>query len=109
MGGLHWDAGARARALQCFEAGLGLLGGHSEHIELAHLYQEMGRMAFRSGDNQRAVEWAERALAQAERLAANRNEARGSADHDRSKDVAGAISQAYNTLGVALARMGQSD
>ena len=38
-GGLHWDAGARARALQCFEAGLGLLGGHREHIELAHLYQ----------------------------------------------------------------------
>ena len=58
MGGLHWDAGARARALQCFEAGLGLLGGHREHIELAHLYQEMGRLAFRSGDSQRAVEWA---------------------------------------------------
>ena len=26
MGGPHWDAGARARALQCFEAGITLLG-----------------------------------------------------------------------------------
>src|SRR4030095_8457803 len=26
IGGLHWDAGARPRALQCFEAGLALLG-----------------------------------------------------------------------------------
>ena len=60
MGGLHWDAGARTRALQCFEAGLALLGEHREHIEQAHLYQEMGRLAFRSGDSQGAVEWAER-------------------------------------------------
>jgi tetratricopeptide (TPR) repeat protein len=61
MGGLHWDAGARARALQCFEAGLALLGDDREHIEQAHLYQEMGRQAFRSGDSQRALEWAEQA------------------------------------------------
>ena len=60
-GGLHWDAGARARALRCFEAGLALLDAHPEHIERAHLYQEMGRLAFRSGDSQRAVEWAEQA------------------------------------------------
>src|SRR5207245_130268 len=46
MGGLHWDAGARARALQCFEAGLGLLGGDRAPIELAHVYQELGRPAF---------------------------------------------------------------
>ncbi|HEX4995106.1 MAG TPA: adenylate/guanylate cyclase domain-containing protein, partial [Methylomirabilota bacterium] len=71
MGGLHWDAGARARALQCFEAGLALLGDHREHIEQAHLYQEMGRLAFRSGESQRAVEWAEQARLHAERLAAD--------------------------------------
>jgi len=70
-GGLHWDAGARSRALQCFEAGLALLGDDREHIEQAHLYQEMGRLAFRSGDSQRAVEWAEQARLHAERLAAD--------------------------------------
>ena len=37
MGSLHWDAGARARALQCFEAGLALLSDLPEHIEQAHL------------------------------------------------------------------------
>ena len=30
-------------------------------IELAHLCQEMGRLAFRTGDNQGAVDWAGRA------------------------------------------------
>ncbi len=107
LGGLHWDAGDRDRALACCRTGLALLDNRSEHIELAHLYQEMGRMAFRGGDNHRAVEWAERALAQAERLAAGFNEAAAPNDRDSPKEVAAAISHAYNTLGVALARMGR--
>jgi adenylate cyclase len=102
MGGLHWEAGARARALQCFEAGLALLGGHPEHIERAHLYQELGRLAFRSGDSLRAIEWAEQGRLHAERLAA-----------DPGLDPAGrgeavtAAAQSGNTLGVALARLGR--
>ena len=43
------------------------LSGSAAHIEAAHLYQELGLAAFRSGDNQQAVEWAERALQSAER------------------------------------------
>jgi adenylate cyclase len=101
MGGLHWNAGERERALACFEAGLELLGGAPDHIELAHLYQEMGRLAFRSGDSHRAVEWAERALAQAERLAGK--------DGEAAKEAPAAMAQAYNTLGVALARLGRLD
>ena len=38
-------------------------------IELAHLCQEMGRLSFRTGDNQEAVDWTGRALQQAERAA----------------------------------------
>jgi adenylate cyclase len=102
MGGLHWDAGERARALQCFEAGLGLLEHHSEHIERAHLYQEMGRLAFRSGDSQRAVEWAEQARLHAERLAAD-----PALDADGRRDAATAAAQSHNTLGAALARLGR--
>ena len=71
IGGLHWEAGDRARARAGFETGLALLAGQPEDVELARLYQEMGRAAFRSGDNAGAIEWAERALAHAERLAAS--------------------------------------
>jgi predicted ATPase/class 3 adenylate cyclase len=109
IGGLHWEAGKREHARACFQAGLALLAGHDEHIELAHLYQEMGRMAFRSGDNQGAIEWAERALAQAERLNAGFNEASAPHDGEARTEVAAAIAHAYNTLGVALARMGRLD
>jgi adenylate cyclase len=102
MGGLHWDAGARARALGCFEAGLALLDGDSEHIERAHLYQEMGRLAFRSGDSERAVEWAEQARLHAERLTTD-----PALDADGRGEAVTAAAQSHNTLGVALARLGR--
>jgi adenylate cyclase len=102
MGGLHWDAGARARALQCFGAGLALLGDDREHIEQAHLYQEMGRQAFRSGDSQRAVEWAEQARLHAERLAGD-----PTLDAAGRAEAQGAAAQSHNTLGVAFARLGR--
>ncbi len=107
MGTLSWAAGDRERALACFQRGLDLLHDQPDHIELAHLYQEMGRLAFRSGDNRRAVEWAERALAHAERLAA-RAPAMG-ATEERRREAAAAIAHAYNTLGVALARLNKTD
>ena len=102
MGGLHWDAGARTRAVQCFETGLALLGNDREHIEQAHLYQEMGRLAFRSGDSQRAVEWAEQARQHAERLAAD-----PALDAEGRGEAVTAAAQSHNTLGVALARLGR--
>ena len=67
---LAWDAGDRPAAAARLRAGLELMEGQPEHIELAHLYHEIGRQAFRNGDNEGAVAWAERALSQAERLAA---------------------------------------
>ncbi len=100
IGGLHWNGGDRPRALACFQAGLALLEGRLEHVELAHLYQEMGRLAFRSGDNARAREWAERAASGGERLYAT------AGGEEARRDAAAAMAQAYNTLGIALARMG---
>jgi adenylate cyclase len=104
---LSWDAGDRAAAAARLRAGLELMEGQPEHIELAHLYHEIGRQAFRNGNNENAVAWAERALSQAERLAATPvgSEALGGAD--QAAEVASAMTQAYNTLGVALARMGR--
>src|SRR5579859_5359689 len=109
VGGLYWTAGDRARALGLFQEGLNLLRGRLEHIELAHLYQEMGRLAFRSGENNRAVEWAEQALAQAKRVAEGLPATTPSEAGDRRKEVAVAVAHAYNTLGVALARLGKTD
>ncbi|HEU4922925.1 MAG TPA: tetratricopeptide repeat protein, partial [Burkholderiales bacterium] len=55
---------------------------------------EMGRLAFRSGDNRGALNWAERALGDARRSQAD-------------GEAAGAVAQALNTLGVAMARLGR--
>jgi tetratricopeptide (TPR) repeat protein len=101
IGRLHWDAGDRAEAAHCFEQGLALIDGESDHIERAQLYREMGRLAFRSGDNQGAARWAEQALAEAERLAARAP----AATDDARRAIAEAIALALNTLGVALARL----
>jgi predicted ATPase/class 3 adenylate cyclase len=97
IGGLHWDAGDRERAGACFAAGLELLGDAGDPIERAHLFQEMGRLAFRAGDNAAAIAWAERALAEAAR----------DGDTPAGPEAAAMSAQAYNTLGVALARTGR--
>ncbi len=86
----HWAAGQTDRALADLESARGALGADLETIEAARIAQELGRIHFRLGDNRRATEWAEQALALGERLAA--------------PDV---ISHAYNTLGVAAARAGE--
>jgi tetratricopeptide (TPR) repeat protein len=67
-------------------------------MERAQLYQEIGRLAFRVGDNAGAIAWAERALAEA---------ALDGADPQRAREAAATRAQAYNTLGVALARTGR--
>ncbi|MCE3250766.1 MAG: family ATPase, partial [Geminicoccaceae bacterium] len=101
IGGLHWEAGERDRASACFRLGLERLGEDGSPIERAQLFQEMGRLAFRAGDNAGAVEWAERALAEAAR--GNEIET----DAERAREAAAMRAQAYNTVGVALARTGR--
>lgn len=98
---LHWEAGARSQSLARIKTGLALLEGRADEIELAHLYHEMGRLAFRGGDNDGATEWARRALDYAEPLLARANGGDGPSAHD----AAAVIAEAYNTLGVAEARL----
>jgi adenylate cyclase len=100
IGGLQWEAGDRERAGACFASGLERLGEDGDPIERAHLFQELGRLAFRAGDNAAAIDWAERALAEAA------SEADG-AEPERAREAAAMRAQAYNTLGVALARTGR--
>ena len=61
----------------------------------------MGRLAFRAGDNAGAIDWAERALAEAA------SEEETATDRARAREAAAMRAQAYNTLGVALARTGR--
>jgi adenylate cyclase len=100
IGGLHWEGGDRERATACFTTGLGHLGEDGDPLERAQLFQEMGRLAFRTGDNAGAIEWAERALAEAAR-----DEGAGESP-ERAREAAATRAHAYNTLGVALARTG---
>jgi adenylate cyclase len=101
IGGLHWEAGDRERARACFARGLERLGEDGDPIERAQLFQEVGRLAFRTGDNGGAIAWAKQALAEAER---GRDAVVGS---ERARVAIVTRAQAYNTLGVALARTGQ--
>ncbi len=78
-----------------------LLDGADAPIEQAHLWQERGRLAFRTGDHARAAEWADKALDCARALT-------GEHSPDVARDAALAIAEALNTKGVALARLGQS-
>jgi adenylate cyclase len=101
IGSLHWEAGARELAKACFASGLERLGEDGSPVERAQLFQEVGRLAFRVGDNAGAIAWAERALAEAAR------EEETSADPERARETAAMRAQAYNTLGVALAHTGR--
>jgi adenylate cyclase len=68
----------------------------------------MGRLLFRSGDSPGAIVWAQRALAQAERLASPAP-GPGPGSEETRLEAAAAMAHAYNTLGVALARVERID
>ena len=101
IGRLYWEAGKRENAESCYaEAALLLEGAHAP-VEQAHLWQERGRLAFRTGDHARAAEWADKALDCVGAKPIRNNS-------DLACDAALAIAEALNTKGVALARLGRS-
>ncbi|HEX2134897.1 MAG TPA: adenylate/guanylate cyclase domain-containing protein [Microvirga sp.] len=102
---LHWDAGERQKAVESCRAGLALIEAGPPHIEVAHHYEELGRIAFRNGTFAEAGRWAERALAYVEELVGRAVPPGGGApDPEWRRQVAQVVSRANNTLGVALAR-----
>lgn len=90
MGMAAWANGDTKTALKHYEDGLAALDRHPFSEERAALFHEIGRYYFRIGDNQQAVHWSKQALRYGETLNAHQ-----------------AIAQAYNTLGIALARGGE--
>lgn len=97
VGCLLWEAGDRGGAKARFTSGLARLG-ENDRTERAQLFQEMGLLAFRTGDNVGAIKWAEDALKEA---AASQE-----GDADAARTTAEICAHAHNTLGVALARQG---
>ncbi|HXG15011.1 MAG TPA: adenylate/guanylate cyclase domain-containing protein, partial [Calidithermus sp.] len=84
-----WVAGRREPALGHLERGLAALGDDRDNLEAGRLYHEAARIHFRLGEHEAATRWARQALALGERLGA--------------PDI---VAEAYNVLGVALARSG---
>jgi tetratricopeptide (TPR) repeat protein len=86
----HWSLGDPDTAIAHFTGGLESLASEGDCLEGGRLFQELGRISFRLGRHAEATRWAEKALALGERLMA--------------PDV---ISHASNTIGLALARVGE--
>jgi predicted ATPase/class 3 adenylate cyclase len=99
ISGVAWEAGKPDEAIGLIRRGIEVLESGPEDIEQAHLYQELGRRAFRAGDNVEAIDWSRRALNLAHRLITKPTQQRS---------AAGAIAEAHNTLGVAMARAARS-
>ena len=104
---LYWEAGARERAHAELQSALGLLQPHDHSIERAFLCHEMGRLAFRSGDHHRAMEWAERAIAVALPFLEDASQSSDEAGAKPNASAAAVVAEANNTLGVTYARIGQ--
>ena len=84
-----WAAGNREETLSHLERGIATLGTGVENLEAARLIQELARVNFRLGDQMRATQLAEHAVALGAKLGA--------------QDV---VADAYNTWGIGLARAG---
>ena len=100
LGRLLWDAGKREKAEANYAEAAVLLEGTRAPVEQAHLLQERGRLAFRLGDHAAAVRFAEEALGHARSASVE-------GDEKMTQEAAGAIAEALNTKGVALARLGR--
>ena len=101
LGRLLWDSGKPAQAEAHYAKASDLLEGVDAPIEWAHLLQERGHLAFRTGDHASAAKWADEALAYARSVPQD-------ADPQVALEAARAVAEALNTKGVALARLGRS-
>jgi tetratricopeptide (TPR) repeat protein len=96
-----WEAGRRNEAQARYEEAALLLEGADAPIDRAHLWQERGHLAFRSGDHAQAARWADEALDCAHDLPQD-------AGAEMRREAALATAEALNTKAVALARLGKS-
>jgi class 3 adenylate cyclase/tetratricopeptide (TPR) repeat protein len=90
LGNAWFARGNPARAIENYQHGVEALADQPASATLAQLYDELGRLYFRTGDNNAARDWAGKALALAETV-----------------KHAETASLALNTLGIARAREGE--
>ncbi|TIX53393.1 MAG: adenylate/guanylate cyclase domain-containing protein, partial [Mesorhizobium sp.] len=101
IGRLFWDVGKRDNAESRYAEAAALLDGADAPIEQAHLWQERGRQAFRSGDHALAAKWADAALDCVSTLTTEHVSEGGA-------DATLVTAEALNTKAVALARLGRN-
>ncbi|MER8474603.1 adenylate/guanylate cyclase domain-containing protein [Mesorhizobium sp. M1163] len=101
IGRLLWDVGKRDDAESRYAEAAALLDGADAPIEQAHLWQERGRQAFRSGDHALAAKWADAALDCVRTLTTEHVSEVG-------RDATLVTAEALNTKAVALARLGRN-
>src|SRR5262249_42338925 len=101
VGGMVWGGGKRSKAEAHYAEAAALLEGTDAPIEWAHLLQERGHLAFRTGDHTAAAKWADEALGYAKSVPSD-------VDQQAALEAARATAEALNTKGVALARLGRS-
>lgn len=106
MAGLHWEAGDRDVSLANLQSALNLIGDDGDPVERGHLCHEMGRLAFRSGDSQAAIEWSMKALDAVTPSEDRATATTVSPPGSDSSSTALVMAEAYNTIGVARARLG---
>ena len=101
IGRLLWDVGKRDNAEPRYAEAAALLDGADAPIDQAHLWQERGRLAFRSGDHALAAKWADAALDCVSTLT-------GEHISEIGRDATLVTAEALNTKAVALARLGRN-
>lgn len=105
---LHWEVGARDIAKSALNRAFDLLQNDEYSIERGYLCHEMGRLAFRSGDNDQALSWAERAIAAAVPFFEDNVKTVNSNGSDLKASAASVVAEANNTIGATQARLGQT-
>jgi adenylate cyclase len=101
IGRLLWDAGKRENAEAYYAEAAAALDGFDAPVEQALLSQERGRLACRMGDHDAAIKWAEDALFHIRSLSPD-------VDPEAKREAIRATTEALNTKGVALARLGRN-
>lgn len=100
LGRLNLAAGRSDLADADYAQAASLLSESNAPIELAHLLQERGHLAFRKGDQNAAARWADDALSCL-------NTATLDGEGSVASEAAQVRAEALNTKGVALARLGR--
>lgn len=101
VGAVLWERGERSAAERELKDGLATLEAAPLEIETAHIFEMLGRFAFRQGNNDEALDWERRALELSEQIGLGQGQS-------FAVEAAAVAANAYNTMAAVLARTGMA-